>query len=235
MGSAITTLALDTSSPSISAALLRGDEVAAEAHADASRHHAETIISIVDGVLRSSLLTIREVDLFAVTTGPGAFTGLRVGISTVKGFAYALGKPVVGVSALNALAHNAADSPATVCAMIDAKHSLVYTALYRTCEGSGVVGIGGESAVKPAEFLSTLTGEVVFVGDGARFYELLIRGALSGRARLVPVEYDRIKAGTVGLIGLKKFHVGDIVNAMAMTPWYIRQSYAESGGGSLQR
>ncbi|MCX5851649.1 MAG: tRNA (adenosine(37)-N6)-threonylcarbamoyltransferase complex dimerization subunit type 1 TsaB [Deltaproteobacteria bacterium] len=236
MGRTITTLALDTSSQSMSVALLRGDEVAVEASPDNAGHHAETIISMVDKVLKSSLSTLREVDLFAVTTGPGAFTGLRVGISTVKGFAYALDKPVVGVSALDALAHNTADAPtpSQVCPMIDAKHSLVYTALYRSCQG-GVMGrITGETAIMPAEFLATLSGEVVFIGDGARIFESLIRGALSGRARFAPVDCDRIKAGTVGLIGLKKFYVGDIVDAMAMTPRYIRPSYAKPGRRSLQ-
>ena len=234
MGSTITTLALDTSSQSMSVALLRGDEVAVEACPGNAGHHAETIISMVDEVLKSSRSTLREVDLFAVTTGPGAFTGLRVGISTVKGFAYALGKPVVGVSALDALAHNAADSPAPVCPMIDAKHSLVYTALYRSSEGGAMVRITGETAIKPLEFLATLSGEVIFVGDGARIFESLIRGALSGRARFAPVDCDRIKAGTVGLIGLKKFYVGDIVDSMAMIPRYIRPSYATPGRRSLQ-
>ena len=221
------TLAIDSSSQTLSAALLKGENVVIEAHTDTCIHHTVSIISFVESILKASGVLLQEVDLFSIITGPGSFTGLRVGISTVKGFAYAYDKPVAAVSSLFALAHNIEGSTMPICVMIDAKQSMVYAALYQTLRSGVMTAVTDELAVKPAEFLSTLSGDILFLGNGVRMHASLIKENYDITAHYTRVEYDRIQAGIVGLIGLKKFNDGDIVNTMTLAPRYLRSSYAE--------
>ncbi|MBW2675425.1 MAG: tRNA (adenosine(37)-N6)-threonylcarbamoyltransferase complex dimerization subunit type 1 TsaB, partial [Deltaproteobacteria bacterium] len=162
--------------------------------------------------------------------GPGSFTGLRVGTSTVKGLAFVLQKPVVGVCTLDALALNVAHAdPRTVlCPMVDAGRGEVYTALYRLSGPDTYEKTLQECVIALDEFLVTITGEIVFLGDGAQKYRILIGETLPDRSAFAPLRFNQVRAGAVGLVGRKRFYDGDKSDIMTLAPDYLRPSYAAS-------
>ena len=221
-------LASDTSTKNAHFALLENETVRAEVFLNTEKKHGETILPAIEGLLSMTNRGIEEVDLFVITVGPGSFTGIRVGVSALKGLAFALEKPLVGVSTLETLVMNVPDSSIAVCPMMDAKRGEVYTALY-TFKGELSVPekIGEERAVAPAEFLEDVTGKVVFLGDGAIRYESLIRKILPKRSFFVPSCQNDIRAAALGLLGMHKFRRGDFIDAALLKPRYLRPSYAE--------
>ena len=221
------TLAVDTSTQSVSVALLNSDSVLAECLINVGINHSETLLPAIERILSVTGTEIAEVDLFALTVGPGSFTGLRVGASTVKGLALAADKPVVGVSSMDALALNVANSTIAICPMLDARKKEVYTALYRPDRRGMPEKIVGEMVVEPETFLKGIDEEVIFLGDGARNYRGLIREILPDRSYFALSHLQHIKASAVGLLGMNKFIEGDILDIMTFTPQYLRLSEAE--------
>ncbi len=221
------TLAVDTSTQSVSVALLNSDSVLAECLINVGINHSETLLPAIERILSVAGTEIAEVDLFALTVGPGSFTGLRVGAATIKGLALAADKPVVGVSSIDALALNVANSTITICPMLDARKKEVYTALYRP-DGRGIPEkIVREMVVDPETFLKGIDEEAIFLGDGARNYSELIKGILPDRSYFALPHLQYIKASAVGLLGINKFIEGDILDIMTFTPQYLRLSEAE--------
>jgi tRNA threonylcarbamoyladenosine biosynthesis protein TsaB len=221
-------LASDTSTKKAHFALLEEETVRAEVIVNTEKKHGETIVHAIEGLLSMIKRKIEEVDLFVTTVGPGSFTGIRVGVSALKGLAFALEKPLIGVSTLETLAMNVPDSFKTVCPMIDAKRNEVYTALYRfNGEAKYPEKTGDERAVTPAEFLKDLKGDIVFLGDGAIRYEDLIRKIMPKRSFFLPPCQSDIRAGTAGLLGMHKFKRGDFIDTALLKPRYLRPSYAE--------
>lgn len=221
------TLAIDTSTKTGSVALLKSASILAECFTNAGINHSETLLPTIETVLSVGGVEIGEVDLFALTTGPGSFTGLRIGASTVKGLALATGKPVVGVSTMDALALNVADSTITICPMLDARKREVYTARYRPVKNGMPEKLESEKVVDAEEFLKSLNEDVIFLGDGAKNYVGLIREILPDRSCFASPHLQYVKASAVGLIGMKKFSDGDILELMTFTPQYLRLSEAE--------
>lgn len=221
------TLAFDTSSDTVSAAVLDHEMVRAEMVLKSDRNHGETILPLIETVCRDARVAMDEIDLFALTVGPGSFTGIRVGVSTVKGFALTGDRPVVTVSSLDALACNSDGAFPVVCPMIDARQQQIYTALYRWGKTPFPERIADECATSPREFLEGLEGRVLFLGRGAEKYAREIEEIMGDRASLAPPFHNHIRAGTVGYIGLKKFRDGDIVNPVQLVPRYLRSSYVE--------
>ena len=226
------TLAIDCATKSIGLALLNEDEVCAEFYLNLGRHHTETLLPALEKLFLLTGYTPREVDLLACTIGPGSFTGLRIGVSTVKGLALAMARPVVGVSTLEALAVNADSSRELICPMLDARKNQVYTSLYkRGPEGLPESAIP-EKLVDVTKFLHDLDDrEIVFLGDGAIRHEKLIGETLKERAVLCGRNQKRLLASAVGLIGLHRYRHGAIFDARTFAPNYLRLSEAEVKSG----
>lgn len=221
-------LASDTSTKKAHFALLEEGTLRTEVLVNTEKKHGETFLPAIEELLSKADREIDEVDLFVTTVGPGSFTGIRVGVSALKGLAFALDKPLVGVSTLETLAMNVSDSSITVCPMLDARRDEVYTALYRfNGEAKYPEKTGDERAVAPVEFLEDIKGDIVFLGDGAIRYEELIRKTVPKRSFFVPSCQNDIRAGAAGLLGLHKFRRGDFVDAALLKPRYLRLSYAE--------
>ncbi|HQP06063.1 MAG TPA: tRNA (adenosine(37)-N6)-threonylcarbamoyltransferase complex dimerization subunit type 1 TsaB, partial [Smithellaceae bacterium] len=125
------TLAFDTSSKTLSVALLRNRTVLHHVILHREQNHSEVLLPAIDEACRLSNVTVRDMDLFACTLGPGSFTGLRIGVSTLKGLMLATGKPAAGVSSLAALALNVEEPDAVIGSMMDAGRGQVYLAYYR--------------------------------------------------------------------------------------------------------
>ena len=132
--------------------------------------HSVTLMPVVSDLLRNSGITTEDIDLFAVANGPGSFTGLRIGISAVKGMAFAASKPCAAVSTLEAMAYNVAMCDGVVCASIDARCNQVYTATFLNDNGT-VTRLTDEECLKADELaarLSEYDGDIILVGDGAQ-------------------------------------------------------------------
>ena len=220
------TLAIDTSSKSMSAAILDQHKILSEISVDAARNHGETALAAIEAVLSLSAVSLADIDIFACSVGPGSFTGLRVGIGTVKGLAYSLQKPVVGISSLDALAMNVSNEALTIWAMIDARRGEVYAARYMAMPGDIPQREGNELIITPGDLIEKVAGEAIFVGDGALVYEEYLKDKLQEQARFAAPADNRIKAGAVGVMGLKKYEVGASLTAFTLTPQYLRSSYA---------
>lgn len=224
------TLAVDTSLATTGVALLEDDALRAELSARTGRNHAEMLLPSIGRLLTSVGVEKKQVDLFAVTAGPGSFTGLRVGTSTVKGLAFALHRPVVGVCTLDALVLNVAyAAPGTViCPMVDAGRGEVYAALYRLSGPDTYEKTCRECVMRPDAFLGAIDGEVIFLGDGAQKYRALIDDTLPDRSSFAPPRFSQVSAAAVGLVGRRRFCSGDISDIMTFIPDYLRPSYAAS-------
>lgn len=214
-------LALDTTTGQGSCALVRdGVRVAEQTSLDHA--HAVHLPGDLMNLLSSRGVSLAEIDGFAVAVGPGSFTGLRIGIATMQGLAFAEGKPLYGISALDALAQLAAPQAMgrKVIAWIDAWRGEVYHAIYGTAPSEPVVD-------RPESVLDTLPeAEFVFTGDGAATHRDLIDRWAGGRA-VVTAPIAPALAGAVGVMATAAAVRGDQPQPDAIRPLYVRRSYAE--------
>jgi tRNA threonylcarbamoyladenosine biosynthesis protein TsaB len=170
-------------------------------------------------------LTFKELDGFTVTVGPGAFTGLRVGIATVKGLAYANGKQVAAVSSLAALAMNLSWAAWPVCTLFDARKSEVYAAIYAVSDAPHT--LSQEMVITPERLLETISGPTIFIGDGAVRYQELIREQLGPNAYFAAPHLHSPRASSAAALAARIFAADAAVSPAVVSPSYIRPSEAE--------
>lgn len=218
-------LLLDTATSVFSAALCRGDRLLGETSGGGGPSTAARLAPAVQTLFDDCGLTPAELDGFAVTVGPGSFTGLRVGLAFIKGLAYATGKPVVGLSSLALLAMNANNSRLPVCPLFDARKSEVYAGLYRFTPT--LEAILPDRAAPPADFLASIEDETLFLGDGALRYREMISAALGDRALFASAELHQPAAAAGIPLALAAFAGGEAVAPAAILPRYLRLSEAE--------
>jgi len=216
---------LDTATGVFSMAIADGSRVLAEDGGVAGPSSAARLAPAISGLFARAGLTPAEMDCFAVTVGPGAFTGLRVGISLVKGLAYATAKPVIPLSSLSLLAMNADHGGLPVCPMFDARKGEVYTAIYRF--DPAIELAVAESAVDPAKFLRQLEGRVLFLGDGSVRYRPLIEEIMGERAKFADAELNNPRAATGVNLATQIWNRGGAVSSKELLPRYLRLSEAE--------
>jgi tRNA threonylcarbamoyladenosine biosynthesis protein TsaB len=223
-------LAVETSTLTGAVALLEAGSVVAESRVSVAVTHGERLMAAIDGVLRAARWDLSDVEAFAVALGPGSFTGLRIGLSTVKGLAFATGKPVVGVPTLDALAWALPFCAYPVCPVLDAKKNEVYAGLYRTLEGRLEV-LEAPRAVSPATLAEELRagteGPLVFVGDAVAPFATVLTEILGTRARLAPADLRLPSAVTVGELGGWALSRGETADPASLVPRYLRPSEAE--------
>ncbi|NIS74352.1 MAG: tRNA (adenosine(37)-N6)-threonylcarbamoyltransferase complex dimerization subunit type 1 TsaB [Deltaproteobacteria bacterium] len=220
-------LALETATSTGSIAILDDrDGLVAETRVNITIAHSERLMSTVQWLLQASQVTMDDLDAFAVSIGPGSFTGLRIGLSTVKGFCYATGRPLVPVPTLDAFSRVLSFCGHQICPMFDAKKNEVYTGLYRWEKGS-MKKIMPEVSIQPDDLFRRITEPTVFLGEGARVYEKLIRDRLREHALFAPPSKMSPAASTVAEIAVEKIRSGDYADPVSLTPLYIRKSEAE--------
>jgi tRNA threonylcarbamoyladenosine biosynthesis protein TsaB len=188
--------------------------------------HSERLMSAIDAVLRQSDLALDAVDAFAVAIGPGSFTGLRIGLSTVKGLSYATGRPIVTVPTLDAFALNFSYSVHPVCLMLDARKSEVYAAVF-TWRKDCFERTFGERSVRPEELLKELRGTMLFAGEGVNIYAHVIRETMGNRAIMASADKMVPSPANVAVIGLAKALRKEFSEPSEAVPLYIRKSEAE--------
>ncbi|MBU4254419.1 MAG: tRNA (adenosine(37)-N6)-threonylcarbamoyltransferase complex dimerization subunit type 1 TsaB [Acidobacteria bacterium] len=220
-------LAVDTTRPSGSTALLRDGKLLAEINGETSLSHSEQLLPAVDFLLKKIGRNILDVDGYAVAAGPGSFTGIRVGMSTVKSFAMAADKPIAPVSTLEALAlklHH--PQSRLLCPLLDAKKGEVYAALFEWRKGR-LVEVVPPAAYKPDRFFSLLPSRRVisFMGSGSVLYRDKLFQYIGDKARF-PRRSPFI-AAEVGLLGYDMLNRGEGLNHLDVEPFYLRRSQAE--------
>ncbi len=218
-------LTIDTSTNVCSVALTCNGEVTAEYLLNQGKTMSGRLLECVDVVLGGGGLTLADLDGFGVSLGPGSFTGLRIGVATVKGLAMATGKPVAGFSSLAMLAMNLPYVSFPVCPMFDARKGEVYTALY-DCRGLPEAR-AADCVLPPAAFLDRISDAVIFIGEGAVRYREQIEARLGERALFVSPSFNVPKASNGALLAEDAFRRGDIASLASLSPVYIRPSEAE--------
>jgi tRNA threonylcarbamoyladenosine biosynthesis protein TsaB len=189
---------------------------------------SERLMGWIHHLLGQCGLDMGNIDALVVSTGPGSFTGLRVGLGTVKGLAFASGLPVVGVPTLEAFAWalNSYDTP--ICPMLDARKNEVYAGLFIK-EGEGMQRLIGETSAKPADFLKELQKfeRVIFAGEGASLYKKEIELEMEERAHFAPSHLMSPSPAALAHIGLRLALREEFVDPRVLRPYYIRKSEAE--------
>ena len=219
-------LAVDTATTSCSAAIVDNGLMIAELTTANNQTHSKHLMNMIDTVCDMSGLKIADMDGFAVTRGPGSFTGLRIGISTVKGLAWSLNKPVVGISSLDALAWQCAPGAYLVCTLLDARKHEVYYCRYHFQDGE-LKKEGTEQVIVPTEAINDIREPCLFVGNGATLYKEEILEKLGELALFAGWNQNSIRASSVAGISLKRFIHHQTDDVALLVPHYIRKSDAE--------
>lgn len=222
-------LAIDSSSVIAGVAVLDGDRLLYEAYHHHKRNHSETLMPMVEEALNSSGLILDKIDLFAVSSGPGSFTGLRIGISTVKGLSQAMDKPAQAVPTLDALAYNIVHTDGLVCPIMDARREQVYTSLYQMAENeyNRIMPYSALPVEQLAEELLSHNKSITFVGDGIPAYQDILVKRLGKAALFAPSYLAYQRASVVAWLGRKAALEGKTIHYRELKPLYLRKSQAE--------
>ena len=221
-------LALETSAKSVSCAVVEDGAVLARSFQCTGLTHSRTLLPMVDAMLRNAELTPESVDLYAVAAGPGSFTGLRIGVSALKGMAWAAGKPCVGISTLYAMAQNLAHADALLICAMDARRNQVYNALFEA-KGSALTRLSPDRAIGLDELADDLRGDTrrrIVLGDGAKLaYEHLTQAGIA--CELAPAALRYQDAVGVALAAQEAAERGETCSAQELSISYLRVSQAE--------
>lgn len=219
-------LAVDTASKSCSVGIVENSHLRIELTIIAGTTHSKHLMDLIHRAIALAGFKMSDVDGYAVTKGPGSFTGLRIGISSVKGLAAATEKPVVSISSLDALASQTIASPYLICPLMDARKGEVYFSFYKA-EG-GVLKKQRDEGVSPLEkAIEGLHEPCVFIGDGAHIYQQTIAEKMGALACFAPPYLNTIRASTLANMALGRFSMGETDDVASLVPHYIRKSDAE--------
>ena len=249
-------LAIDSSGPVASAAILENDQLLSECTVNYKMKHSTTLLPLIDYAAKLVQLDLNTVDAIAITAGPGSFTGLRIGSATAKGLGLAMDKPIIPVPTLSALAYGLCGSDALICPIMDARREQVYNALYRF-EGNEMITLteqrpiymkdvieevnaicGGKQDPEEASPEADAEGQpgrekngnpkrVIFLGDGVPVYREMIEANIRVPYTFAPAHQNRQRAGAVGALAMRLAKTGVIENADEHSPFYLRKSQAE--------
>ena len=216
--------AMDTSSVTATVAVLTEEKLLGEYSVSDKLTHSRTILPMADELLKNLNIELKDVDIFAVCIGPGSFTGLRIGMATIKTFAQVLSKPIIGVSSLDALGYNFCMSDDTViCPVVDARRDEVYNALYvsgqKVCE---------DRALHIDDLLFELKGKkVMFCGDAAILHKDKILGCIGEKWQIAPQHLILPKASSAAYVAYKRSKNNLFDDPYTLNPVYLRKSQAE--------
>ena len=221
-------LGIESSSLVASAAIVTDDELTAEYTVNFKKTHSQTLLPMIDEIVRMVGLDLGTLDAIAVAAGPGSFTGLRIGTATAKGLGLAGKKPLIHVPTLDAMAFNLWGSDGLVCPIMDARRSQVYTGLYHMHRGIEVVKGQCAMAIEELiEYLEELGEPVIFLGDGVPVNRRVIEETLKVPFDFAPSSHNRQRAAAVAALGMEYLKKGITTAAADLVPDYLRKSQAE--------
>lgn len=244
-------LAIDSSGKTASVAVWEDDLILAEFSIQAGKTHSQTLLPMLEDTRDKSEIKMETIDAIAVTSGPGSFTGLRIGSATAKGLGFALEKPIIPVPTLKGMAYNLYGTDKLVCPLMDARRNQVYTGLFEfvkkeeKTECSGAQGKTGginrrkeyvlhvlreQCAVSIEEILDNcneIGREVVFLGDGIPVFEKTIQEKMQVPYSFAPAHMNRQRAAAAAALAAEYFRQGKKQTAAEHAPEYLRLSQAE--------
>jgi len=194
-------------------------------------NHAEILLPLLDKLLEKTGLRLTDIGAFALAIGPGSFTGLRIGLSTVKGLAYGSDAPVIGISTLAAVAARVDDTDGYVCPFLDARKKEVYAALFSR-KGKTLKRASDDFAASPENVVEAVRRLIrdepcLFIGDAARTYANVVKESLGKNGRLTPGENYPSIASAVAFLAEEKIHRREYDSVGSLVPLYLRPSEAE--------
>ena len=222
-------LAVETSSNNCSVALLDENKVIADFNCNTGTTHSQNLMPMVDQVLKFAEADLNDIDVLAGSTGPGSFTGLRIGIATIKGMAISLKSKVIGVPSLLGLAYNVPHFCGIICSVIDARNDNVYAALYKQ-EDDKIVMVGdyiSDSLNTLIEELKKHDKKIFFVGDGAISYRERFTEEFGDKAIFMPYHLNCQSAVSVAKAALDKANNNEFDDYNTIKPLYLKKSQAE--------
>ncbi len=207
-----------------------GEGLIAETRLNVLATHSETLMAEIRHVLTLAGLRARELDVIAVSSGPGAFTGLRVGLGTAKGLSFATGAKIVSVPTLEAYASSLPYTASPVAPMLDARKGEVYAGLFIMEEDGQVRRLIEERPIKARDFVELLCDyeSVVFAGQGALLYREVIDEAFKGKALYAPDAHMHPMPASVADLGMRLAEAGEFSDPKRLSPMYLRKSEAET-------
>jgi len=211
-------LAIETSTRNSSLALADDSAILAEYRAGIELNASQDLVSDIDRILKKVGCALEDIDAFAVSVGPGSFTGLRVGVSVAKGFNLATGIPIIAVPTLDAIAENVKGSNDKICVAVDARKKMVYTSLYETANG-GIIRKSDYALIAPEELIDKIDDSVLFVGDALAKYKELLMGAKGAKMADEGLWFPDAKV--VARIGMEKFMKKEFAEPDSLVPMYI--------------
>lgn len=219
-------LAIDSCSNVATAAILTEGRLVAEFVLNNKTTHSTKLLPQIEIMMNNSQIAFSDIDLFAVTVGPGSFTGERIGVATAKALAHAVKKPMVGVSSLMALAYNLPYTEYLICPIMDARREQVYTATYKWMGGKLSV-INNDRAMALSDLLEEFDENVIFLGDGVPAFRDVIKQKLGSLAHFATENLLDLRGGSVGLCALEEYKKGNVCDYATLVPTYLRLSQAE--------
>ena len=219
-------LGIDSSTPGCSVALLNNETIVAERIADPKPSYSKYLLQMVDQVLTEGKSRLDDVDGFAVTIGPGSFTGLRIGVSLLKGFVLATGKPFVGINSLEALACTLHSQKYPICTALDARKSEVYAAVFES-QKDGLHPLLKESALSPEDLCQKIKTPTLFIGNGVERYGDVFKESL-GALFMEPETQPKFStAAGAALLASRQLDHQNHFDLNQLKINYIRKSEAE--------
>ena len=222
-------LMIDTSGPACGVAVMKDGSIVCELQLTSGKTHSQRVMPMVDQALNMCEMQVSDVDLFGVVVGPGSFTGVRIGVSSVKALAHAAGKPCIGVDALEALAANVSGFDGVVCPILDARAQQVYGAMFEC--GMPPVRLMEDEAEKLTAFLDRVeaTGrEALFLGDGVAPLKNAIMERLGEKAHFAPAQHLGLRAASACALAAQYAEdESNLKDCMTLLPLYLRAPQAE--------
>lgn len=222
-------LALDSSGLVATVAIVEEEQILAEYTVNYKKTHSQTLLPMLDEIVKMTEFDLQTIDAIAVAGGPGSFTGLRIGSATAKGLGLALNKPLIHIPTVDGLAYNLYGNAGLICPIMDARRNQVYTGLYRF-EGERFEIVEAQMPISLEELMEKLNayGETVtFLGDGVPVYREQLEKGLCIKHYFAPAHKNRQSAAAVGTLAIQYLKEGRTETAMEHQPDYLRLSQAE--------
>ncbi len=219
-------LMVDTSGPACGVAIMADGRLVYEAELTHKQTHSQRVMPMVDTALQMSDMTLADMDVLGAVVGPGSFTGVRIGVSTVKALAHAANKPCIAVDALEALAANVTAFDGVVCPILDARAQQVYGAMFRN--GERVLDDIVEKLTLFLDRVEAAGENALFLGDGAPGFEAAIRERLGEKAHFVKPQHNGLRAGSACTVAAERLAKGEAApDYITLLPLYLRAPQAE--------
>lgn len=221
-------LGIESSSLVASVAIVTDQVVTAEYTVNFKKTHSQTLLPMLDEVVKMTGFDLETIDAIAVSAGPGSFTGLRIGSATGKGLGLALDKPMVSVPTIDAMAYNLYGCASIVCPIMDARRDQVYTGIYENKNGFSIRKESCAMDIRDLiQELNEMGEAVIFLGDGVPVYKKQIEDSMTVPFSFAPAHVSRQRGASVAALGSLYFEEGNIVTAAEHAPDYLRKPQAE--------